>query len=619
MHLFFYNSNSRFRSIIESEKSYGSVSHLKSASQTGAFEKELNSPVIGWHVTYGRVKSRRVVRVRRQALAQTPVPTSAFVAPTVSAVTRVIGTPTMTRSPTLFTVTPTATRIAPSTTRISGPSSTTVAPIPADSTSSPPINTPPYLKKPINVLIAQIDEPFSFMIPPDTFDDREDGETPNLQLEMYDPSGNPIDTWVKLDKNLQRLHGIPRSVGDTRIALIVTDSGQLKSNLHVVTIRVFTPNKPPYLYNHIDLISLYIGQPIAFKVPYDTFHDAEDGSTGNLTLLMKTADDEALDEFSWIEFDANTHIIYALPIDVTIGKYEFLMFAYDSKMLKTVDAFEFDIKPTPVAPNHQFGLVLAADYKKFEKSAATRVKLCKEIGDYFGDHFNTSYRDIRVDKYQEGSIKLEWNFANIATNKTGVLEYKSRYISGGEADKPVPEFKERIESSCPISTGCSVTKVWVNVLSPERTTVDPDVVGRTDDDDDGTWWEYTIIPAFVVAALILIIGLIIIICIRCRRKTRLEKNENVVFVQRKKPAVFREEYPMREVYGNQPLITPNEKAPLPPPAYPRSSTPTEDPSERLLSDSSPSYQPPFDSGHEPAGNSRPSVASYRLPPPYVAP
>ncbi|XP_028418613.1 dystroglycan-like [Dendronephthya gigantea] len=263
---------------------------------------------------------------------------------------------------------------------------------------------------------------------------------------------------------------------------------------------------------------------------------------------MKTADHESLDDFPWIEFDAKTHTIYALPVDVTIGKYEFLMFAFDSEGLKTVDAFEFHINPTSVAPNHQFGLVLDADFKNFDKSAATRVKLFLEIGNYFGDHFNTSYRDIRVEKYE---------------------------------------------------------KVWVKVSLPEPTTVDPNVVGRTDDDDDGTWWEYTIIPAFVVAGLILIIG--------------LEKNENVVFVQRKKPAVFREEYPMREVYGNQPLITPNEKAPLPPPAYPRSSTPTEDPSERLLSDSSPSYQPPFDSGHEPAGNSRPSVASYRLPPPYVAP
>lgn len=225
---------------------------------------------------------------------------------------------------------------------------------------------------------------------------------------------------------------------------------------------------------------------------------------------------------------------------------------------------------------------------------------------------------MRVKRFTKGSVILEWYFANIATNLTAVRMFKDQFVL--PEDKPVRELqKHMMEPSCPKSTGCSVTRAWVRIFEPVSTTPDPNVLGRAGDEEDGTWWEYTIIPAFVIAALIFIIGLIIIICIRCRRKSTLDKNEKVVFVQRKKPAVFREEYPMRETYGNQPLITPNEKAPLPPPAYPRSSTPTEDPSERLLNDSSPSYQAPFDTGHEPAGNSRPSVASYRLPPPYVAP
>jgi hypothetical protein len=295
-----------------------------------------------------------------------------------------------------------------------------------------------------------------------------------------------------------------------------------------------------------------------------------------------------------------------------------MMIAYDSGRKKSIDAFQFEIYPAPVKSNHTFGLELDADYEQFKKSVATRVKLCIEIGNYFRSHFNTSYKDIRVERYSKGSVILQWNFANIATNITGALHYKNKYVVPGTEDEPVSEFKNRIDKSCPVSD-CSVTKVWVEIREPESTTPDPNVVGRVDDDDDGTWWEYTIIPAFVVAAIIFIIGLIIIICIRCRRQSKLDKNEQVVFVQRKKPAVFREEYPLREAYGNQPLMTPNEKAPLPPPAYPRSSTPTEDPSERLLIDSSPSYQPPFESAHDTPGNSRPPVASYRLPPPYVAP
>ena len=600
----------------ESEKSYLSVGHLKSASQTGAFKNELSSPVVAWHVIYGRVKRRQVVRVRRQAVAQTPVPTSSFVTPTSVISTQVISTPKITRSPTAFSITPTATRIIPSPTQTAVPEATSVGFPPV-----PRVNTPPYLNNPINFLTAEVNEPFVFFIPPNTFHDKEDGETPKLVLDMYDENGNvlPPNTWVKLNQQSQKLNGTPDAVGNTTIGLIVTDSDDAKSLLHVVIIRVVPENEAPRLYNHIDLIPLYIGQPLVYKVPYDTFNDKEDGPTPNLKLSMRTFNDTDISSKPWVTFDAQNQIIYALPYGEIIGKHEFLMIAYDTTGKKAIDAFEFHINPTTVKPNHIFGLELAADYKKFEESVSTRVKVCVEIGKYFSKYFNTSHKDIRVENYRKGSVILEWNFANIATNKTVVYDYKSKYVLG-DTEEPVSEFKKDMDLYCPIRPDCSATKAWVNISEPKSTTPDPNVIGRVDDDDDGDWWEYTIIPAFVIAALIFIIGLIIIICIRCRRKNKLDKNEKVVFVQRKKPAVFREEYPMKETYGNQPLITPNEKAPLPPPAYPRSSTPTEDPSERLLSsDSSPSYQPPFDSGHEPAGSSRPPAASYRLPPPYVAP
>lgn len=570
------------------------------------------------------MKHRQVVRVRRQAVAQTPVPTSTFSAPTASIITPSVvvhapGSPSLARSPTVFTVTPTATRIIPSPTRTTSPSATPVVPSVVIPTTKPK-NEAPSIANPINNFTVVINERFIFYIPPNTFHDREDGSTPNLQLEMYDTKGNPLplDLWVKLDEKSQKLYGVPKHLGETTIVLIVTDRGGLKSELLHVSIKVVPFNNPPLLYNHIDLIRLHIGQPHVFKVPYDTFHDKEDGASPSLKLTLQAV--EKGNNYSWVEFDAESQTIYALPRGKIIGRHEFHLIATDSGGKSSYDALEFDIKPAPVKkPNHRFGLKLDAVYDKFKKSAANRVKLCVQVGDYFADYFNTSYKNMRVEDLKKSSVILEWYFANIASNVTAVRVYKDQFVVPGTKDTPVSELKEHMKLSCPISTGCSVTKAWVQIFKPISTTPDPNVVGRAGDEEDGTWWEYTIIPAFVIAALIFIIGLIIIICIRCRRKSKLDKNEKVVFVQRKKPAVFREEYPMREVYGNQPLITPNEKAPLPPPAYPRSSTPTEDPSERLLSDSSPSYQAPFDSGHEPTGNSRPSVASYRLPPPYVAP
>lgn len=612
-----------------------SVIQLKSASETGAFKRDLRSPVVAWHVTRGLLKHRQVVRVRRQAPGQTPRPTSAFVPPTVAVVTRaggVVGTPTIAPSPTVFTMKPTATRVSPSPTVTQGPTTTAAPFTPTDAPSpptDPPIvtpagNTPPYIVNPIGTLIAEANVQFLYPIPPGTFSDKEDGDTPNLILDIYNADGNflPANLWLKLDRKSQILSGTPaeEDIGQTIVMLIVTDSGKLKSKLDKVTINVIPRNEhPPRLINHIDLIDLYVGQPLKFRVPHDTFYDVEDGDTNNLTLEMTTADGELLSPSSWVTFDAETHTIYALPGEEQIGKPDFLMAAKDSGGRSVRDAFEFHVTVANKS-NHMFGLVLDASFKKFKRSVKVRVELCILIGTYFGLNFSTSYNDIRVKQYTEGSVIFEWSFANIATDRQQVLMYKEQYTEG-DSKKPVTPFKDRVEAACPIQSSCPITRVYVEIDDPlEPTTLGPDVVGRVAESGDGTWWEYTIIPAFVVAAVIFIIGLIIILCIRCRRRSKLEKNDKVVFLYRKKPAVFREEYPTKEAYGNQPLITPSEKPPLPPPAYPRSSTPTEDPSVLLMSDSSPSYQPPsFDNGNEPSPNARLPVASYRLPPPYVAP
>ena len=582
---------------------------MKSASETGAFKTHLGSPVVAWHVTHGVMKHRQVVRVRRDAHASTPRPTSAFVTPTSVPTERAPGvmrTPTIAPSPTALPMTLTMSSASPS-----------IAPGPQPTF----VNTPPTLDNPIGNLTTEVDVYFVYLIPPNTFSDKEDGLTPNLKLEMFNPDGRilPSDLWLKLDPSKQTLEGKPgiSDIGKVKILLTVTDSGGLKE-VDKVEISVVGKNEPPQLINHIDLIKLYVGQPIKFPVPYDTFYDLEDGDTNNLTLEMSNIDGQPLSPDSWVYFDARTRTIFALPRREQIGKPEFLMVATDSGKKKARDAFEFHVLEVDTQFNHLFGLVLDFPYSKFKESVILRVELCYSLGNYFKGYFNTSTKDLRVQNYDEG-LRFEWRFANIANDLPQVLLYKEKYEIG-DTKNPVEPFGELMANSCPIQESCPVKQVYVSIFDTTVTTPDPNVLGRAQDRGSGTWWQYTIIPAFVVAALILVIGLIVIICIRCRRRSKLKKNDKIVFLYRKKPAVFREEYPAKEVYGNQPLITPSEKPPLPPPSYPRSSTPTDDPSITLLSDCSLSYQPPsFDSGHEQTANARLPVPSYRLPPPYVAP
>lgn len=587
--------------------------HLKSASENGAFQIDLGSPVVAWHVTHGMLKHRQAIRVRRGVVGQTPQPTSAFVPPTVALAPRSVtgvgvGTPTIVPSPTVHIITPTSTR---------GP-------------GQPPIvevNTPPKLDYRFPDLNAEIDVTFFYHVPDKTFSDKEDGNTPELRMDMYNKDGNvlPKDTWLKLD-NKQNLYGTPleKDIGNISVGLIVQDSGGLRSKLYVFTVSVSLKPEPPRLINHIDLIQLFVDQPLKFTVPDDTFWDDKDGNTTKLTLSMLDVDSQPLNQSGWVTFDASSQTIYALPRAEQVGKLEYFMVATDSDKKNARDAFEFHVshqfgvkKPL----YHKFGLVLnpSTTFSNFAVNVMTRVNLCIFLGEYFGSRFNMSYKDIRVWNYENKGVDLKWSFANIATNIHQAHMYKKKYMIG-ESGKPVQPFENEVKSRCAVDK-CSVKNVSVWIMDPDMsTTPDPNVLGRDEDRGGGTWWKYTIIPAFVVAALVFIIGLIIIICIRCRRKSKLKKSDKVVFLYRKKPAVFREEYPVKELYGNQPLMTASEKPPLPPPAYPRNSTPTDDPNVTLLSDYSQSYQPPsFDNGNEQQANAHVQVPSYRLPPPYVAP
>ena len=70
----------------------------------------------------------------------------------------------------------------------------------------PPRNMRPRLQRPLAPLAAFAGKPFSHFVPAETFVDFEDGETPELALELEPPE--PADSWLQFSGDDQRFYGL---------------------------------------------------------------------------------------------------------------------------------------------------------------------------------------------------------------------------------------------------------------------------------------------------------------------------------------------------------------------------------------------------------------------------
>ena len=90
----------------------------------------------------------------------------------------------------------------------------TVSAAPPVVTAPPePANVRPRLQQPPPPLSAVAGKPFSAWVPEDTFVDFEDGETPDLELQLVDRSSAdqgppPADSWLQFSSDDQRLYGL---------------------------------------------------------------------------------------------------------------------------------------------------------------------------------------------------------------------------------------------------------------------------------------------------------------------------------------------------------------------------------------------------------------------------
>lgn len=317
-------------------------------------------------------------------------------------------------------------------------------------------------------------------------------------------------------------------------------------------------NNEPSIRNEFDRLDLFHNQGLRFVIPWDSYDDIEDGTTRNLTLTLRLEGhkDKALLPTSWILMNSTTQEIYALPMSEFNGLHTFVIEVKDSGGKMNYDSFEVLVKEDTSSFNHKFTIFLDNDNATFLNNVGVRVGLIQKLADFFGVNFT----NIRIDEYGPGPF-MTFHLDNVPYDDCTNLY--TNYIDKFGNDKVSPGLKSALAPEYGVVDGSYVTK------EPCSGPIGGPIVHGNPAARTGSWWSPTLIPVIAVGILLLLLGLGLLLFLRRKNKQGLSADDRTTFIYKRKPVVFKEEYDVKEDLLKQPLVVPNEKPPLPPPAYPR--------------------------------------------------
>ncbi|XP_016985356.1 uncharacterized protein LOC108048915 isoform X2 [Drosophila rhopaloa] len=408
-----------------------------------------------------------------------------------------------------------------------------------------------------------------------------------------------------------------KSITGQLIGSCQKDLTQVKPTQHM------TKNVPPMPRNQVDRVNASLGQLLVYKVPADTFYDANDNQ---LTLTLKTKDHLELNPRHWLQFDSKNEEFYGIPKSGDIGSEEYLLVAEDSGGLSAHDALVVMVSS---APKRDFGFFfkayLSIRHEKF--NAELQRKFVERVAKLNGDATTgqIQIRSITTHHDSDGTIV---NFYNTTLYKKHnscrekeVATTRSVYLNSDhslrESAKRAlgPELNLTNFSVVPFSSCHHTENIDTNQLDyiPSR----PEE--PTHKSSFGEDYMITFVLPIILIIVMIVVASIIACCLHwCRHRSgKMElgdEEERKSFRAKGIPVIFQDEYEEKPEIGNKsPVILKDEKPPLLPPSYNTSNMNGDNDVD--------DYVPPPSvvvGGREVRGKS-PATPSYRKPPPYVSP
>ncbi|XP_070559172.1 LOW QUALITY PROTEIN: dystroglycan 1-like [Ptychodera flava] len=328
---------------------------IETTSKDGALAKNIGHNVIGWHITHA--ESHMSKRMKRQIAAlatpvptllpSKPMPTSTTEVPVMESTaipsSRVVPSET---SPVMSEAIRTATKIAP--TKSMTPSMKATDTKVRTPSASPTRKMPPKTKTPS--MMTHVPMPTPAPTKPVTAT-----EGPSRSYTQPMPSETEALTAVPT------MSSTPSETKPSRTFMPVTPTPAPPATEKPKR------NKAPVVRSPLGTIHANVGEVLTYRIPKDTFYDAEDGKTRSLKLMFLTTEGLVVDKSSWIQFNTKAQTLFGTPTaDVASTRQEYIMVAMD-KWKDAMDRFVIEVGPlsppagtTPV-PNSVPALVNTVD------------------------------------------------------------------------------------------------------------------------------------------------------------------------------------------------------------------------------------------------------------------
>ncbi|XP_054740802.1 uncharacterized protein LOC129246213 isoform X3 [Anastrepha obliqua] len=152
-------------------------------------------------------------------------------------------------------------------------------------------------------------------------------------------------------------------------------------------------NTPPMIRTRLQKFAVTSGKAFSYSVPQDTFYDTEDLT--NLRLDLTDKDGRELKASSWLQFNPETHVLYGLPLDDSVSKWQYRLSATDSGNDSVTETLEISVQQHRGVRtvNHEISITVKMNEKNMH-NIDWQLKLMRDVASTLGDE-NTNWIVVR--------------------------------------------------------------------------------------------------------------------------------------------------------------------------------------------------------------------------------
>ncbi|WP_448268342.1 putative Ig domain-containing protein [Nostoc sp. DSM 114159] len=206
-------------------------------------------------------------------------------------------------------------------------------------------NDPPEVANEIANQQATEDTVFTFIIPDNTFNDVDAGDTLTYTATLE--NGESLPSWLSFNAATKTFSGTPlnANVGSLNIKVTATDLA-LAQISDVFTLTVNNTNDPPEVANEIANQQATEDTVFTFIIPDNTFKDVDAGDSLTYTATLENGDSLP----SWLSFNAATKTFSGTPLNENVGSLNIKVTATDLALAQANDIFVLTVNNTNDPP-----------------------------------------------------------------------------------------------------------------------------------------------------------------------------------------------------------------------------------------------------------------------------